>query len=88
MLEKANFMERLQDYLKGELQREAAAEFLQEVGSNERLNAVFEREKSFADLMRVRLTRQVSASPSIAQNIRRKIGQDRNNEHLPPRLQG
>ncbi len=78
-------MHRLVDYLKGELPTDSMQEIRTEIGANDLLQEAYLREKQFNDFLRNRLQRQ-PVSAGLAQNIRRKITQDRLDETKPPHL--
>ena len=79
------FMHRLVDYLKGELPSDSMQEIRNEIGANDSLQDAYLREKQFNDFLRNRLQRQ-PVSAGLAQNIRRKITQDRFDDTKPPHL--
>ncbi len=79
------FMHRLVDYLKGELPSDGMQEIRNEIGANDSLQEAYLREKQFNDFLRSRLQRQ-PVSAGLAQNIRRKITQDRLDDTKPPHL--
>lgn len=79
------FMHRLVDYLKGELPTDGIQEIRREIGSSGERQDAYLREQQFNDFLRNRLHRQPVAA-GLAQNIRRKITQDRLDETKPPHL--
>lgn len=67
-----DFVSRVNMYLDNELSSEAQEQFLKDVNSNPSFSKIFEKEKSFKQLLQNNIARK-SVSPDLIQRIKDKI---------------